>query len=120
MKLRIKSNSIRFRLTKSDVSKLAATGGLDESVSFGASSLAFAVRTSAGNALTSNFNNNTVTLFMPRHMITELAETDKVGFESREGDLHLLVEKDFTCLENVTEDQSDNYPNPLTQQEVES
>jgi hypothetical protein len=119
MKLRIKSNSIRFRLTKSDVSKLAATGSLDESVSFGASSLAFAIRTSAGNALASVFNNDTVTLFMPQHMITELAETDKVGFESREGDLHLLVEKDFTCLENIGEDQSDNYPNPLAHQHHE-
>jgi len=24
-----------------------------------------------------------------------------------------LVEKDFKCLDNVAEDQSDNYPNPL-------
>jgi hypothetical protein len=33
--------------------------------------------------------------------------------EGTEEKLHLLVEKDFTCLDNVTEDQSDNYPNPL-------
>jgi hypothetical protein len=26
--------------------------------------------------------------------------------------LFLLVEKDFVCLDNTVEDQSDNYPNP--------
>jgi len=26
--------------------------------------------------------------------------------------LHLLLEKDFVCLDNTAEDQSDNYPNP--------
>ena len=52
-------------------------------------------------------------LFMPERMISDLADTDAVGFENRNGDLNLLVEKDFTCLENVAEDQGDNYPNPL-------
>jgi hypothetical protein len=46
-------------------------------------------------------------------MIRELVETDKIGFEEAGGDIYLLVEKDFTCLENVEEDQTDNYPNPL-------
>jgi hypothetical protein len=27
----------------------------------------------------------------------------------------LLVEKDFVCLDNTIEDQSDNYPNPLAE-----
>jgi hypothetical protein len=48
-------------------------------------------------------------------MINALADTDKVGFENTDGELHLLVEKDFTCLDNVAEDQSDNFPNPLAE-----
>ena len=45
--------------------------------------------------------------------------TEQTGFEEEmeledsEETLHLLVEKDFTCLDKVEEDQSDNYPNPL-------
>ena len=31
--------------------------------------------------------------------------------------LYLLLEKDFKCLDNTTEDQSDNYPNPLAEKE---
>jgi hypothetical protein len=46
-------------------------------------------------------------------VIIEFVNTDKVGYEGTHGNLHLLVEKDFTCLDNVAEDQSDNYPNPL-------
>ena len=44
-----------------------------------------------------------------------IGTTDKVGFEGKQGDLVLLVEKDFTCLDNAEEDQSDNYPNPLAE-----
>ncbi len=45
--------------------------------------------------------------------MSQLDNTDEVGFENEQGKLFLLVEKDFTCLDNVSEDQSDNYPNPL-------
>jgi hypothetical protein len=46
-------------------------------------------------------------------MVAELTDTDRVGFEGQSGPLQLLIEKDFTCLDNVAEDQNDNYPNPL-------
>lgn len=50
---------------------------------------------------------------MPVSMITTLAETEQVGFADNSGIISLLVEKDFTCLDNVDEDQSDNFPNPV-------
>jgi hypothetical protein len=53
---------------------------------------------------------------MPKRIAAELINTDKVGFDAKCGALQLLVEKDFTCLDNVDEDQSDNYPNPLALQ----
>jgi hypothetical protein len=113
MKIRIKNNSVRFRLTKSDVSQLAEKGFLEDSISFGNAALAFAVKATISQTLTATFVNDEITLFLPQHMVTELASTDRVGFEDTAGELHVLVEKDFTCLENVAEDQSDNYPNPL-------
>jgi hypothetical protein len=115
MKIRIKSNSVRFRLTLSDVKILSETGYLEEKVDFGDQSLSYAITITAGGKLLSAFKNDTISLFMPGHMITELQDTGKVGFENVEGPVHLLVEKDFTCLDNVTEDQSDNYPNPLAE-----
>jgi len=113
MKIRINGNSVRFRLTRSDVKQLAITGRLEEKVDFDGQLLIYAIRLGDSKELTSSFKNSTIMLFMPERMISDLADTDAVGFENRNGDLNLLVEKDFTCLENVAEDQGDNYPNPL-------
>jgi hypothetical protein len=55
--------------------------------------------------------NNKIIVFMPYSCCEEWLETDRVGFEQK-GSLYLLIEKDFQCLDNVAEDQSDNYPNP--------
>lgn len=115
MKIRIKSNGLRYRLTRSDVSALAETGSLKDSVNLGAQTLVYAISATDDDELSASFTNNTITLLMPRDMISELAGTDRVGFESDKGSLNLLVEKDFTCLDNVAEDQSDNYPNPLAE-----
>jgi len=113
MKIRIKTNSIRYRLTKSDIANLEKHGHLQDSVDFGLQKLVYEIQTVNDNVLSATYSNHTISLFMPESMINELANTDKVGFENADNKLHLLVEKDFTCLDNVTEDQSDNYPNPL-------
>lgn len=115
MKIRIKSNSLRYRLTRSDVKRLAATGRLDEKVIFGEQSLVYAIKLTDDRQLSSTFKNDTITLFMPKSMMSELINGDRVGFENNNEALHLLVEKDFTCLDNVAEDQSDNYPNPMAE-----
>ncbi len=113
MKLRIKSNSIRYRLTRTDVDQLLKVGYLKDGVNFGDDELVYVLQTTVDKQLSADFKNNIITLYMPTNMLIELANTDKIGFEHTEGALHLLVEKDFMCLDNVAEDQSDNYPNPL-------
>jgi hypothetical protein len=113
MKIRIKGDSLRYRLTKSDVNTLATEGSLQESTSFGANVLIYAIKITDTNLLEATFIGNEITLFMSQHMISEFTGTNKVGFENKSGSLSLLVEKDFTCLDNVEEDQSDNFPNPL-------
>jgi len=115
MKIRIKNNSIRYRLTRTDVQQLAKAGYLEDEVNFTGNKFIYALRLTDEPLLTSDFKHNTITVFMPRLMLNELADTDKVGFENTDGDVYLLIEKDFTCLDNVAEDQSDNYPNPLAE-----
>ncbi len=113
MKIRIKSNSLRYRLTKSDMAKLASAGCLEDQIGFGVAKLKYILKSTKDSELSADYGNDTITLFMPESMIEEWNNTDRVGFEHQTGDLYLLVEKDFTCLDNVAEDQSDNYPNPL-------
>lgn len=115
MKLRIKSDSLRYRLTRSDVDKLSRDGYLEDQINFAGNPLIYAVQLTDGEVLTSSYIDNKITLSMARKMIIELRDTDKVGFNNKDAGLYLLIEKDFTCLDNVDEDQSDNYPNPLLQ-----
>ncbi|MDB5003614.1 MAG: hypothetical protein JWQ34_1839 [Mucilaginibacter sp.] len=113
MKIRIKGNSLRYRLTKKDVEVFSANGYIEETVDFGNQTLIYALQRNNLANLLAVFENNKITLLMPDTMATEWELTDRVGFEGLYNELFLLIEKDFKCLDNVAEDQSDNYPNPL-------
>lgn len=113
MKIRIKGNSLRYRLTKSDVEVFVKNGYIEEAIDFGNQALIYALQQSQLDKLSTIFDNNKITLLMPAKMVKEWDLTDRVGFEYQNKQLFLLVEKDFKCLDNVAEDQSDNYPNPL-------
>ena len=119
MKIRIKGNSLRYRLTRPEVEKFYQTGYLEEKIDFVGSSLHYCLCTTNQEKLSASFYDNQITVYIPASRIEEWKTTDRVGFEDEmklenSGEtLHLLVEKDFTCLEKVAEDQSDNYPNPL-------
>jgi hypothetical protein len=115
MKIRIKGNSLRYRLTRTDVNRLDKEGYLEEQTNFPGNPLIYALQLTDGEVMTSSFIDNKITLSMSHKMIAEFIRTDKVGFSNHDGAIDLLVEKDFTCLDNVAEDQSDNYPNPLAE-----
>lgn len=112
MKIRIKGNSLRYRLAQSEVAKLWQQGFLEECTAFVSGTFIYAIETADNNKLSADFSNNKIVLYMPKVMIDELHNTDKVGFEDKSGAVSLLVEKDFACIDNTEEDQSDNYPNP--------
>ncbi len=64
-----------------------------------------------------NQSENEIIFFMPKSIAEEWTESNEVGFQHIQilpngTELFLLVEKDFVCLDNTFEDQSDNYPNP--------
>jgi hypothetical protein len=115
MKIRIKGNSLRYRLTKSDMYRLSHEGYLEDKTDFVDRQLVYVIQKTNDKELSAFFNENVICLQVPGKMISELNSTDRIGFDGKQGDLYLLVEKDFTCLDNVDEDQSDNYPNPLAE-----
>lgn len=118
MKLRIKGNSIRIRLSKSEVDYFGTTGYLVEKTEFGNSELVYALQSKTNsNEISANFEGNTVLVTIPENLKKEWVETDIIGLENKLDigmgkQLFLLIEKDFVCLDNTLEDQSDNYPNP--------
>lgn len=118
MKLRINNNSLRYRLTRSDVNKLAKEGYLEEQANFAGNPLIYSLQLTEGQEITASYIDNKITMSLSHKMVNELMDTDQVGFENTDGGLHLLIEKDFVCLDEVAEDQSDNYPNPLAKQKL--
>lgn len=112
MKIRIKGNSLRYRLTKSDIDRFSKEGYIEETIHFGTQPLIYALERAAVAKLTADLVNNKITLLVPPALAHEWTATDRVGFEENSGQLYLLIEKDFKCLDDVAEDQSDNYPNP--------
>jgi hypothetical protein len=92
--------------------RFAKENYLEEAINFGSQSLVYAIQASTTDELTAEFKNNKIILHVPRSVAGEWATTDRVGFDNRNSDLYLLIEKDFKCLDNVEEDQSDNFPNP--------
>ncbi|MEO8884548.1 MAG: hypothetical protein ABI367_00700 [Mucilaginibacter sp.] len=113
MKIRIKGNSLRYRLTRTDIATFTKNGYLEEQTNFGGDILTYSLEGTGAAELYATFKDNRITLYMPYAMAAEWIGTDRVGYESKTNDFYLLVEKDFKCLDNVAEDQSDNYPNPL-------
>jgi hypothetical protein len=118
MKLRIKSNSIRIRLTKTEVSTLASAGYLEDQTLFADTKLVYALQSvDEGNELSAKMDMNKITMFVPAALLKDWPENNVVGFEANmpvaeNKTLYLLLEKDFVCLDHTTEDQSDNYENP--------
>ncbi|QQL51355.1 DUF7009 family protein [Mucilaginibacter ginkgonis] len=119
MKVRLKAGSLRYRLTQSDVAKFTKEGVVHEILDFGDDKLTYVLQRTSQPNMFATFKNNIITLFVPEKDADKWTATETVGVEHKGNQLHLLLEKDFTCLENVDEDQSDNYPNPLAKKDHE-
>jgi hypothetical protein len=119
MKIRIRGNSVRIRLSKSEVTRFAKEGYVEERTEFVNSALVYVVKSSEEATLSAGFANGSITLYVPATMLQQWASTDLVGLDYNmplpDGKyLYLLIEKDFKCIDAaITEDQSDMYENPL-------
>jgi hypothetical protein len=121
MKVRILSNSLRFRLKQPEVSHFYRYGKVTEILEFGpdpAAQLRFVLEISAETHLTVGFQSNTTTIGVPREMAEAWTLTELVGFDGKidtgQGSvIEVLVEKDFRCLDGRAEDNEGAYPNPL-------
>jgi hypothetical protein len=118
MKLRIKGDSVRLRLTQSEVRALTEQGSVADAVQFSPESrLEYRVRRAAVDTLTASFEGNVIEVCVPDEMARAWAGSDLVTLEytrhTPAGELRLIVEKDFTCLvPRAGEDEADHFPHP--------
>ncbi len=129
MKLRLRGDSLRCRLTQSEVITLAEQGAFEDATHFAlghqklvyrlettadatADATTYATRLTAGDA-----GRIEVTVILPAQVVKQWAATQEVGLYFTEPwGLKVAVEKDFRCLDpNRDEDESDNFENPLAE-----
>jgi hypothetical protein len=99
------------------VHTLCAQGYVASKTHFNGGVFTYAVQKVKEAHLKAQFANNTILLQVPEQLIDGWEHNEQVGFENHmdldsNGSLKLLLEKDFVCLDQRSEDQSDNYPNP--------
>ena len=119
MKLRISGNSIRLRLSRSEVAHFDLTGQIEDVVEFGpVSKLSYMLTAVEDSDLRSSYTTSGIRVQVPRDLAQEWARTDGVAISAEQpiGDsktLQILIEKDFQCLHKDSGASADAYPNPL-------
>jgi hypothetical protein len=121
MKLRIKGNSLRLRVTPSEVEHLLGDGAIREHVQLTANPkdrLTYAVISSlSGTTTTVAYQSGNITVSVPQIELKRWADGDDVGVyaEVALGDdrvLSVTIEKDFACLDRSDAENEDTFPNP--------
>ena len=121
MKLRLRGNSVRLRLTQAEVKALDHGGSAEDAVTFGPAGqprLVYRVEASAvarpAVSMSGAGLETRVKVTLPQTQVARWANGSEVGlyFEEPWG-LKVAVEKDYRCLDvRRDEDESDNFENP--------
>jgi uncharacterized protein DUF7009 len=119
VKLRIKGDSLRLRLTRAEVQQLAQAGRVEEQVHISARDvLVYRLqRAPAAAVLGATFANGVIEIQVPESVARDWCASELVTLSNvqRHGEveLRITVEKDFACLApRDDEDESDNFQHP--------
>jgi hypothetical protein len=122
MKLRLKGNSLRLRLGKSEVARLLDRGLLEESTAFGElpkQRLIYTLSTAAAERdVSASFEAGCVHIRISSDLVLRWARSDELAItgsqSTGDGDsLRILIEKDLECLDPAArESQEDAFPHP--------
>jgi len=125
VKLRIHDNSLRYRLTRTEVDALASDGSVTASVSFpNGSRLEYSIETSSMTGQPrADYSSGRLVVQIPQAAARQWAATEQVSIRSgqplEDGELSILVEKDFACLTpREGEGEAEMFPHPLKGQET--
>ncbi len=120
MKIRIRDNSVRLRLTRGEVNTLRDDGAVAGRTQFpGDREFQYVIESSPAIVTSgASLSDNIITVRLPETVVHAWADTEQVSIEGEQalddGEmLTILVEKDFTCLApRAGEDEADMFPHP--------
>ena len=121
MKLRIKGNSLRFRVVRSELEAFLKDGRIQEHICLGPeekSRLSYALEHNAQTeSVTVRYHPPALAVTLPTGDVERWAGSDQVGIYATlhlgpHVTLDLIIEKDFACLHGTDEENRDAFPNP--------
>ncbi len=115
MKLRCVTNSIRLRLRKSELEKLKNNQTVFEILEFGNQVIfRFALEISDTNQISAQYLDNQLTVSLPNKEAAHWMNSNQVSLEHKipievNKSLHVLIEKDFPCIDRNEENYNDTF-----------
>lgn len=118
MKLRILNNTIRLRLSITDLKTFEEEHSITGSITFPNSTFKYSLNINSSEPhVSANYVNNELSISVSDKVVKVWIDSDQVGIAtSGEKDLSILIEKDFKCLHKSESSERDNFPNPLQKQ----
>lgn len=119
MKLRVKGNALRLRLTQGEMRALAERGQVEELTEFpGGATLVYRLCSSDKiDSVSASYEKDLIEFRIPAALAQRWCSTDLVTVSGAaripSGELQVVLEKDYACLvPRPGEDESDNFPHP--------
>ena len=119
MKLRIKGDSLRLRVTPTEMARLLEAGRIEETVHFGpdeAARLTYILEYSDVPAIEVRHAPPQLTVILPTESARAWANGADVGLYGSvsvaTGRLEIAIEKDWACLDKKDSGDEDTFPNP--------
>ncbi len=114
MKLRFQNDSMRLRLSQSEVARLKETGRVENTVAIApGQALVYSIETAPVGSVAATLEGGRIRIVVPVAAAHEWIDSDQTGIEGVSSSLQILVEKDFQCLHKSSPSDADAFPNPL-------
>ncbi len=123
MKLRIKGNTLRLRVSRSELTSLQHGNRVEDAIQFSAapeSRWSYGLQVaSQSKPIEIEWKPQSLTVSISEERMKSWATETEIGiYEAVDlgpaGSLAVVIEKDFACLDRSDEDSSDSFANPRT------
>ena len=119
MKLRIRGDTVRLRLSQSETVQLSEQGAVSDAVEFAPDSrLEYRLEVGEVESPEARYASDRIVVTISKEAMGRWLDPTEVAIEAEqpldpEHSLRVLIEKDFACLTpREGEDESDSFPNP--------
>jgi len=113
VKIRLRDNSVRFRLNQREVAALASGSAVESRTDFPGGAVLLCRLTPGGEQIVAELADSTIAVSMPAAAIAAWAAGEEIAIGGRHDSLRISVEKDLECRHaRPGEDDSDAFPAP--------